>query len=411
MINVPELNLPHYNILIAQEDWLYQILNYIIGRSSLRPFIIGLILNLQFHGGWLKLTRLNQIDFKIFYLLAQEKKGIIINLVRLWLTIKIWKMVERRIGGPFKFCNSTPLWHNFNFVCGNRPFVQPSWSSLGVNTCGDMYDNQGLCSFQALRAKFCLPASAYFVFLQLRSALKAYGVPWSSSISSHPMRDWIAPSAGRPSVSLIYNKIIDCITKPLSIKTIWNRELSDFNLSVDWERVWSNLSLTSKNLAHRLIHFKVIHRAYITPYKRFKMKLQSNLNCHICNTTSSGTFLHMFWECPVVISLWTHVNLVLSSLLRIDWSVNPSLCLLNDDSGLCISSMQKRMLFAGFTAVKKTIIQNWFTPHMCREAYWIRSLLQIVSCECTTARVGGARPSTIEAWQCFLLNIRDYLKE
>ncbi len=77
----------------------------------------------------------------------------------------------------------------------------------------------------------------------------------------------------------------------------------------------------------------------------------------------------MFWECPVVISLWTHVNLVLSSLLRIDWSVNPSLCLLNDDSDLCISSMQKRMLFAGFTAVKKTIIQNWFTPHMCREAY------------------------------------------
>ncbi len=72
---------------------------------------------------------------------------------------------------------------------------------LGVNTCGDMYDNQGLCSFQALRDKFCLPASAYFVFLQLRSALKAYGVPWSSSISSHPMRDWIAQSAGRPSVS------------------------------------------------------------------------------------------------------------------------------------------------------------------------------------------------------------------
>ncbi len=295
MINVPELNLPHYNILIAQEDWLYQILNYIIGRSSLRPFIIGLILNLQFHGGWLKLTRLNQIDFKIFYLLAQEKKGdnykfgpVVAN------SIKIWKTVERRIGGPFKFCNSTPLWHNLNFVCGNRPFVQPSWSSLGVNTCGDMYDNQGLCSFQALRAKFCLPASAYFVFLQLRSALKAYGVPWSASISSHPMRDWIAPSAGRPSVSLIYNTILDCITKALSIKTIWNRELSDLNLSVDWERVWSNLSLTSKNLAHRLIHFKVIHRAYITPYKRFKMKLQSNFNCHICNTTSSALFCICF---------------------------------------------------------------------------------------------------------------------
>ncbi len=46
-------------------------------------------------------------------------------------SIKIWKTIERRIGGPFKFCNSTQ--------CGNRPFVQPSWSSLGVNTCSDIY--------------------------------------------------------------------------------------------------------------------------------------------------------------------------------------------------------------------------------------------------------------------------------
>lgn len=230
-------------------------------------------------------------------------------------SIRIWKTVERLIGGPFKLCNSAPLWHNLNFLCGNRPFVQPSWSSLGINTCGDLYDDQGLCSFQALRTKFCLPASSYFVFFQLRSALKAYGVPWASPISSHPMRDWIAPSSGRSSVSLLYSKIIDHIIKSLSIKSVWNRELSDLNLSVDWERVWANLSLTSKNLAHRLIHFKVIHRAYITPYKRFKMKLQSNYNCYICNTVSSGTFLHMFWECPIVNNLWSHVHVVLSFLL------------------------------------------------------------------------------------------------
>ncbi len=40
--------------------------------------------------------------------------------------------------------------------------VQPSWSSLVLNMCGDIYDNQGLCSFQTLRNQFCLPASAYF---------------------------------------------------------------------------------------------------------------------------------------------------------------------------------------------------------------------------------------------------------
>ncbi len=159
------------------------------------------------------------------------------------------------------------------------------------------------------------------------------------------------------------------------------------------------------------IQEKMEWQRYWRKWRKWKVKWRCSSKENLYNTTSSGTFLHMFWECPVVISLWTHVNLVLSSLLRIDWSVNPSLCLLNDDSGLCISSMQKRMLFAGFTAVKKTIIQNWFTPHMCRKTYWIRSLLHIVTCECTTARVGGARPSTIDAWQCFLMDIRDYIKE
>ncbi len=85
--------------------------------------------------------------------------------------------------------------------------------------------------------------------------------------------------------------------------------------------------------------------------------------------------------------------------------------LINDDSGLCISSMQKKMLFAGFTAVKKTIIQNWFTPHMCGKTYWIYSLLQIVTYECTTARINGAKPLTVDAWQCFLSDIRDYIKK
>ncbi len=127
---------------------------------QLKAFIIGLILNLQFHGGWLKLTRLNQIDFKIF-IYWHRKKGdnykfgpVVAN------SIKIWKTVERRIGGPFKFCNSTPLWHNFNFVCGNRPFVQPSWSSLGVNTCGDIMITRASVHFsiesQILSTSICI---------------------------------------------------------------------------------------------------------------------------------------------------------------------------------------------------------------------------------------------------------------
>ncbi len=154
------------------------------------------------------------------------------------------------------------------------------------------------------------------------------------------MRDWIAPSAGRPSVSLIYDKVLDCIAKPLSVEAVWSGELSDLDLSVDWEGVWSSLGLASGNLARRLVHFGVIRGACMAPCGGFEVELQSSFGCHVCGTASSGTFLRVFWECPVVVGLWTHVDLVLSSLLRVDWSVDPGLCLLGDGSGLCIGSVR-----------------------------------------------------------------------
>ncbi len=127
MINVPELNLPHYNILIAQEDWAVP--NFELYYWSFQLKALHNWVDPQSTVSWrvIEADKVKQIDFKIFYLLAQEKKGIIINFCPVVAnSIKLWKTVERRIGGPFKFCNSTPLWHNLNFVCGKRPFVQPS---------------------------------------------------------------------------------------------------------------------------------------------------------------------------------------------------------------------------------------------------------------------------------------------
>lgn len=118
-------------------------------------------------------------------------------------SIQVWKKAERWMGGPFKFCQNMPLWHNPGLLCGSKPFIQPSWSSLGVNTLGDIYDAQGLCCIRDLRTRFSLAASSYFVYFQLRSALKAYGVPWNSPLRSHPMWQWIAPLLGRSSVSII----------------------------------------------------------------------------------------------------------------------------------------------------------------------------------------------------------------
>ncbi len=51
-----------------------------------------------------------------------------------------------------------------------------------------------------------------------------------------------------------------------------------------------------------------------------------------------------------------HVNLVLSSSLRTDCFANTSVCLLDVDSGLSMSLIQRRRLFAGFAAARRTMM-------------------------------------------------------
>uniref|UniRef100_A0A3B1KHZ5 Reverse transcriptase domain-containing protein n=1 Tax=Astyanax mexicanus TaxID=7994 RepID=A0A3B1KHZ5_ASTMX len=326
-------------------------------------------------------------------------------------SLKIWSLIEKLMGGPFKICSATPLWQNYKLLRGARPFIEPSWSSKGINVCGDLYDDGGFLSFQSLKVTFNLPASTYFVYLQLRSALKAYGVPWDSRIATHPMVKWIQPHLpSRGCVARIYRSLIEASANPLTITTLWDKELATLGYTPEWDTIWSNLSLTSKNVAHQLIHFKLIHRAYLTPYRRFKMKIQTNYYCHICNTSAPGTFLHMFWECPVIVKFWRYVNTVLSDILEIEYNFDPCLCLLNDNSNLELKMTQCKLLFSGFTAAKKTILQNWITPGLHMESFWVVNLLNIAKLECTAARLHHAKPITVETWQTFVLSILDFLQ-
>lgn len=165
--------------------------------------------------------------------------------------------------------------------------------------------------------------------------MKAYGVPWNEPLLEHPMEEWIGPGRGsRATVARTYNSLLDRLLTTLAVEKVWDKELGRDGLVPDWKTIWSNLGSTSKNLAHQLIHFKMIHGAYATPIKCFKMKLLPSPNCAHCQDQAPGTTMHMFWECPLIRDFWTRVLLTLSELLGTSIVPNPRLCLLNDDSSL-----------------------------------------------------------------------------
>ena len=112
----------------------------------------------------------------------------------------------------------------------------------------------------------------------------------------------------------------------------------------------------------------------------------------------SGTFLHMFWQCPPVASFWNRVSSHLSDIFPLTIPVSISTLLLNDLSQLLTPGQQKRLILAGLTAAKKLVDMRWKHPDKLSMNNWILAFLDIIYLELSTARVIGVKESKIELW-------------
>lgn len=311
-----------------------------------------------------------------------------------------YRTAMRHVGADHKWHNHTPIFNNFSLLTGNMPFSFPHWKNRGVNILKDLFNVHGLRAFNDLQVEFGLPGSSFFFYMQLRSAMRAYGVPWGVALPTHPLRKLLAsigPTRGM--VSKLY-KFLSGPYKSLPVEGIWNRDLNEVNdREICWDTVWKNLSGTSKNPNHQLIHYKYVNRMYLTPRRRYAMKIATSPNCDLCPLNVQGSFLHVYWECPGVVGFWKEISLTLSDILKIKIPVSPALLLLNDDSSLILSLQHRRILWAGLTAAKKMLALRWQPPHSLAWQQWANSFLEIVLMEWSVARMHGANHKTLQGWE------------
>lgn len=318
-------------------------------------------------------------------------------------SLKIWREVCKFMGSSSKFTSESPIWHNHHLQSDNRPFVFKPWSDQSVYTLGDIFNNQGLRSFQDLKECYNLPGHSYFLYLRLRSAMCAYGVPWNCNLDSHPLMDCVNFSQTRGAVSFIYNRLLKHSCGKLPITTIWEKELAPCKLNWDW--IWDTIPTMSKNLAHQLIHYKMLHRAYATPNILHKMKRLPTPFCSLCNSNTVGTYMHMFYECQQIGNFWDEVFQVVTELCDKVILKHPSLCLLNDDADLDLNVSQRRILHTALTAAKKIIFKIWHEPTIPAGKLWLIEIKYIALLELTTARINKAKPKTLKAWTEFVTKL------
>ncbi len=220
--------------------------------------------------------------------------------------LSTWRDVERHSQLVTIWHRHLPIFHNNNLLSGSTPFHCPQWTHNKVNTLGDIYDDSVLKSFQNLKTQYNLPGTSFFMHLRIRLALRAYGVPWNSQLPVQPLRKLILSSEESPSsASVIYLFLLEQSYKPLSITTIWAKDLNEDVHVLFSDQEWGMFKLPSKNPNHQMINWKLLHRVYFTPMKHFYMNLSSSPKCNLCSQGSLGTFLHFFWKCLSLSPFWT----------------------------------------------------------------------------------------------------------
>lgn len=146
--------------------------------------------------------------------------------------LSTWRTTEKKCKTILKWHLNSPVFNNCFLVTWVAPFSSSTWTCKGVHKLADIFNEKGLRSFNDIRASYDLPGSSFFLYLQLRSSLKAYGVPWNEPLKTHQLHSVLFVQ-GQTSglVSKLYSLFSVSSYKPLHIERVWTKDLEHLIMS------------------------------------------------------------------------------------------------------------------------------------------------------------------------------------
>lgn len=138
----------------------------------------------------------------------------------------------------------------------------------------------------------------------------------------------------------------------------WQEDLQEEISEQMWSDIWNSPASRSRNFNVRLQFFKLITRWYFTPDKLNKMNPALSPLCwKKCGHT--GSYLHCWWECPVIHSFWEKVIEVISGMTSLNLPVCPKLVLFDRMEEIMATKVQKDLISKLLAAARLTIAAGW----------------------------------------------------
>ena len=301
-------------------------------------------------------------------------------------TVKSWKTIKQQLNEPITIPNSTKLWDNMYINPQGSPIKWSTWEDVGITSIKDLMEGDRLLTFEEIQTKYELSKKEYFKYIQISFFINKTFQLTNMHIESK--MDEILFAVKQPSkiISKIYRKLQDTDNTEIlvNIKNKWQQDLGRDSID-NWAELWTASQEITTNENLRLIQFKLMLRYYYTRdrIKTFNSELSSEcLKCKIKN----DSLIHAFWECHKIKQLWEKLQTWLNEALKINITLSPSLCLLNDtqyDSVIKYPTGWVVLLCS--LVMKKTILQYWKDTRPPTLTHWKTHMRYILKMERSVA--------------------------
>lgn len=182
---------------------------------------------------------------------------------------------------------SCPIWLTTLLTAGGKPLNNILWQHKDVFTTGQLCNENGVRPFSDVKAE-----AAFLADLQIKSITSKFTLAHKTELDNNLM----SAITKRGTTSSIYKILLLASPNPfITTQQAWEKDLGVSLTPEQWNAIWKKGIVTSRCVRYRIIQFKILCRAYITPSRISKInKDLSDQGWHNCG--GHGSLLHLLWD-------------------------------------------------------------------------------------------------------------------
>ena len=322
------------------------------------------------------------------------------NTLRIWKTIcKICKVKDQELSCMREMsCDS-------DFTPNKMDHVFKIWEGKGLKRFYQMYEDEGVVSFEYIVEKYSIPRDHFFRYLQVRSYLKDK-LKIRTLGNLHPILRYVIKSHQRHdyknSIGQLYQIFQETFAENVdNIKEKWDKELRITIESNEWNHSFKDIFNLIRSPFWQEYAWKINIRYFQTPLSVSKYTFNSK--CWRECGENKADHAHVFMTCPKVQNFWLKVTQIIGKIFGRDINL--------ENHNIIIGTRPKQvrcqdlylLWILRMTALKQ-ITRCWKSADPPRIERWLETIENIYLMEKVTYKINGKDTLFTKRWGSYLLN-------